>query len=58
MQFEYKVKQLPLDYERLTNEAVTDVLNGEGNKGWELVSVTPDPNRKGFGLFYLKKSIK
>ena len=58
IQFGYKVKQLPLDSRKPAIEGVADILNGEGDTGWELISVVPDPDNKGFGLFYFKKTYK
>jgi hypothetical protein len=59
MDFEYKVKNLPLEYSGdENNDGVTDILNGSGTLGWELVSVIQDPDRKSHGLFYFKKKIK
>jgi hypothetical protein len=58
MQFEYKVKHLPLNYSGdEDDDAVTDILESVGAGGWELVSVIQDPNRKSHGLFYFKKQI-
>ncbi len=58
MQFEYKVKNLPLSYSGdRDDDAVTDILEGVGAGGWELVSVIQDPGRKTHGLFYFKKQI-
>ncbi len=58
MQFEYKVKNLPLSYSGdQDDDAVTDILEGVGAGGWELVSVIQDPGRKTHGLFYFKKQI-
>ncbi len=57
--FEYLVKSLPLEYSGdKDNDAVTDILNGNGYVGWELVSVIQDPKRKTHGLFYFKKKLK
>tara|TARA_Y100000389_G_C17175000_1_gene371049 strand:- start:79 stop:258 length:180 start_codon:yes stop_codon:yes gene_type:complete len=59
MQFEHRVKRLPLSYSGdMEDDAVTDILNGIGASGWELVSVIQDPDRKTHGLFYFKKKIK
>ena len=58
MEFEYKISHLPLDYSGDTdNDGVTDILNGMGRTGWELVSIIQDPDRKTHGLFYFKKQI-
>ena len=58
MQFEYRVKHLPLSYSGdMEDDAVTDILETVGASGWELVSVIQDPGRKTHGLFYFKKQI-
>jgi len=54
--YEYKVTTLPLEYSGdENNDAVTDILNGYGGSGWELVSVIQDPKRKSHGFFYFKR---
>ena len=59
MQYEYLVKELPLEYSGdRDNDPVTDILNVSGSSGWELVSVIQKPDRKTHGLFYFKKSSK
>jgi len=56
--FDYLIKELPLEYSGdRDNDPVIDILNGDGNAGYELVSVVPHPKRKGFGLFYMKRKI-
>ena len=58
MQFEYKVKHLPLSYSGdEDDDGVTTILEHVGASGWELVSVIQDPDRKSHGLFYFKKQI-